>query len=109
MTMRLKVFLIVAVMTGSATLGAQGCFYPSYGPDQSQYGSSHTVCDTNGNNCLVCDADNSNCHRVDSQSGSNHTVCDDHGNNCMVCEADNRNCRPIDSHSRSGGSWGFWW
>lgn len=63
-------------------VGAQGCFYHSYGPDQygHQYGSRHTVCDVNGENCMVCDADDRNCQRVESQYGS--------------------------SQRRS---WGFWW
>lgn len=73
---------MVAAIGGLATVGTQGCFYHSNWPDQSgqQYGSSHTVCDANGRNCMICDADNRNCQRVDSQyrSGQRH-------------------------------SWGFWW
>jgi hypothetical protein len=53
-------------------VGAQGCFYSSSGPNQygQQYGSSRTVCNANGQNCMVCDADNPNCQRVGSQYGS---------------------------------------
>ena len=36
-----------------------------------QYGGSpygaHTICDTNGNNCLACDGDNGNCQSVGTQ------------------------------------------
>jgi hypothetical protein len=87
MAMRIRIFLIAAAISGLAMVGAQGCFYRSYGPDHygpdhygQQYGSSHMVCDANGDNCMVCDADNRNCRRVESQYGS--------------------------SQRRS---WGFWW
>jgi hypothetical protein len=85
--MRIRMFLIAAAMGGLLMVGAQGCFDHSYGPDhyEHQYGSRHTVCDNNGQNCMVCDADDRNCQRVESQYGEPQY------------------------RSSQRRSWGFWW
>ena len=65
-------YSLLAGALGIALAGAQGCYHRSYyGPDQygQSYGSSHTVCDTNGRNCMVCDAYDRNCRRVGDGSG----------------------------------------
>lgn len=80
-------------------LGMQACFWS--GPS-GQYASTHSVCDTNGNNCLACD-DNNNCQRADAQYGSSrHNVCDDQGYNCLSCDSNNTNCQ-----STARSYWGF--
>ena len=117
MTVRTKSIMLKPFIRGAllATLmiGTQGCFYSN---PPIQYGGgpygSHTICDTNGNNCLACDGDNSNCQSVGTQNGpqygtqygsSNHTVCNDHG--CQNCDSSNNNCQPL--AGSSGSSWGF--
>lgn len=64
---------IFAAMLGLAILGLQACFFESPYGSQSQYGqygSGHTICDVQGNNCLACDSGNNNCQRTDGQYGS---------------------------------------
>ena len=60
--------LILTALAALAMLGMQACFYTgSSGPYTSSLPSvtTHTVCDTNGNNCLACD-DNNSCERTDA-------------------------------------------
>jgi hypothetical protein len=91
--------LIIAPLLAFAMLGLQGCFWASGPP---QYASTHTVCDTNGNNCLACDGDN-NCQHAGAQYGSSgHRVCDAQGNNCLNCDSSNSNCQ-----SMARSYWGF--
>jgi hypothetical protein len=91
--------LIIAPLLAFAMLGLQGCFWASGPP---QYASTHTVCDTNGKNCLACDGDN-NCQHADAQYGSSgHRVCDAQGNNCLNCDSSNSNCQ-----SMARSYWGF--
>jgi hypothetical protein len=99
--------LILTALAALAMLGMQACFYTgSSGPYASSLPSvtTHTVCDTNGNNCLACD-DNNNCERADSQYGSSsrHSVCDADGNNCLNCDSNNNNCQSTTARSH----WGF--
>jgi hypothetical protein len=97
--------LILASALVFATLGMQACFWS--GPS-GQYASTHTVCDSNGNNCLACD-DYNNCQRSDAQyrsspryGSSTHRVCDTQGYNCLTCDSNNSNCQ-----STARSSWGF--
>jgi hypothetical protein len=110
--------LIRGALLAAALIGTQGCFYSS---PPARYGAgpygSHTICDTNGNNCLACDGDNNNCQSIGTQNGAqyggqygpqygtqygsgSHTVCNDHG--CQNCDSSNNNCQPL-----AGSSWGF--
>jgi len=41
--------------------------YPQY-RQGGQYASRHTLCDSNGNNCVVCDADNDRCRPARSSN-----------------------------------------
>jgi hypothetical protein len=80
--------LILTALAALAMLGMQACFYTgSSGPYTSSLPSvtTHTVCDTNGNNCLACD-DNNSCERTDAQYGSSsrHSVCDADGNGAVL-------------------------
>jgi hypothetical protein len=98
--------LVLASFLGLAMLGMQGCFWsgPSGPYASGPYASTHTVCDTNGNNCLACD-DNNNCQRNDAQyASSRRTVCDSQGYNCLNCDSNNNNC---ESSSTARSYWGF--
>jgi hypothetical protein len=89
--------LVLASFLGFAMLGLKGCFWS--GPS-GQYAATHSVCDTNGNNCLACDYAN-NCQRAGDGSGR-HQVCDAQGSNCLNCDANNSNCQ-----STARSYWGF--
>jgi hypothetical protein len=71
--------IILTLALALAMTGMQACFYsgPSHwnrqgyhdnDPRYGQYGSRHTVCDSDGDNCAVCDEDNDNCRRTASNS-----------------------------------------
>jgi len=95
---------VLAVIFTFTMLSMQACFWsgPSGQYAPGPYASTHSVCDTNGNNCLICD-DNNNCQRTDSKYGSSrHQVCDAQGNNCLDCDSNNSNCQ-----STARSYWGF--